>query len=110
MNEPRPAMISARPPEIRSTCANCSKTRTGSSEESTITALESRICFVTAEIAAREVAAAHARERGRTSGRRRDEVVGAVMLSDGEALQAELVRERGFLQEVAHAFRGTETG
>src|SRR2546430_484324 len=51
MNEPRPAMISARPPEIRSMCANCSKTRTGSSEESTLTALESRICSVTAAIA-----------------------------------------------------------
>ena len=32
MNEPRPAMISARPPESRSTVANCWKTRTGSSE------------------------------------------------------------------------------
>jgi hypothetical protein len=55
MNEPRPAMISARPPEIRSRWANCSKTRTGSSEESTVTALESRICFVTAAIAASAV-------------------------------------------------------
>ena len=32
------------------------------------------------------------------------------MLSDGEDLQAELVREPGFLEEVAHAFLGTETG
>jgi hypothetical protein len=32
------------------------------------------------------------------------------MLSDCEDLQAELVSEPGFLQEVAHAFRGTETG
>ena len=55
MNEPRPAMISALPPEIRSTWANCSKTRTGSSEESTVTALESRICLVTAAIAANAV-------------------------------------------------------
>ena len=40
MKEPRPAMISARPPEMRSTVANCWKTRTGSSDESTVTALE----------------------------------------------------------------------
>ena len=32
------------------------------------------------------------------------------MLSDGEDLQAELVREPGLLQEVAHPFRGTDTG
>ena len=32
------------------------------------------------------------------------------MLSDCEDLQAELVREPGLLQEVAHAFRGTEAG
>src|SRR5213596_194736 len=49
-------------------------------------------------------------DRGQRSRRRRDEVVGTVMLSDGEHLQAELVRQPGFLQEVAHAFRGTETG
>ena len=35
MNEPRPAMISARPPESRSSVANCWNTRTGSSELST---------------------------------------------------------------------------
>jgi hypothetical protein len=32
MYDPRPAMISARPPEMRSRVANCWKTRTGSSE------------------------------------------------------------------------------
>ena len=36
-------MISARPPEIRSSVANCWNTRTGSSEESTLTALVSRM-------------------------------------------------------------------
>ena len=56
MNEPRPAMISARPPEIRSTWANCWNTRTGSSDESTVTALESRIWAVCAAIAASTVA------------------------------------------------------
>src|ERR671929_73532 len=36
MNEPRPAMISARPPETRSSVAKSWKTRTGSSEEITL--------------------------------------------------------------------------
>ena len=90
MNEPRPAMISARPPEIRSTCANCWKTRTGSSEESTVTALESRICFVCGG------------DRGEHGRRRRDEVVAAVMLADAEDLQAELVGEPRLLEQVAH--------
>ena len=48
MNEPRPAMISARPPESRSSVANSWKTRTGSSEESTVTALVSRMRVVRA--------------------------------------------------------------
>ena len=43
MNEPRPAMISARPPESRSSVAKSWKTRTGSSELSTETALVSRM-------------------------------------------------------------------
>ena len=46
MNEPRPAMISARPSESRSSVANCWKTRTGSSEDSTVTALVSRMFLV----------------------------------------------------------------
>ncbi len=51
MNEPRPAMISARPPEIRSTVANSWNTRTGSAELSTVTALLSRIRSVRAAAA-----------------------------------------------------------
>ncbi len=43
MNEPRPAMISARPPERRSSVAKSWKTRTGSSELSTVTALVRRM-------------------------------------------------------------------
>ncbi len=43
MNEPRPAMISARPPERRSSEAKSWKTRTGSSELRTVTALVRRI-------------------------------------------------------------------
>jgi hypothetical protein len=43
MNDPRPTMISARPPDSRSTVANCWNTRTGSSELSTDTALLRRM-------------------------------------------------------------------
>ncbi len=41
MKEPLPAKISARPPDNRSTVANCWYIRTGSSELRTVTALES---------------------------------------------------------------------
>src|ERR687890_2189013 len=50
MNEPRPAMTSARPSEIRSSVAKSWKTRTGSSELKTVTALVRRICSVTEQI------------------------------------------------------------
>jgi hypothetical protein len=56
MNEPRPAMISARPPESRSTSANCWKTRTGSSELSTVTALDRRMRCVRTAAAPRTTA------------------------------------------------------
>ena len=58
MNEPRPAMISARPPESRSSVAKSWKTRTGSSELSTVTALDNRIRSVRAATAARTTAGA----------------------------------------------------
>ena len=60
MKEPRPAMISARPPEIRSTVEYCWKTRTGSSDDSTVTALVSRMFFVRAAAAASTTAGAEA--------------------------------------------------
>ena len=59
MNEPRPAMISARPPESWSSVANCSKTRTGSSVESTRDGARERIRLV------RVAAPRRARRRGR---------------------------------------------
>ena len=85
MNEPRPAMISARPPESRSSSANCWKTRTGSSELSTVTALERRMRSVRAAIAASATAG------------RGDEEVGAVVLADGEHVQAHLLGQLGLL-------------
>ena len=65
MNEPRPAMISARPPESRSSVANCWKTRTGSSELSTETALVRRIRSVRAAAAASTTAGAETAKSGR---------------------------------------------
>jgi hypothetical protein len=53
MKKPRPTMISARPLERRSRVANCWKTRTGSSEPRTATALVRRIRSVRAAAAAR---------------------------------------------------------
>src|SRR5680860_909009 len=58
MKDPRPAMISARPSESRSTVANCSNTRTGSSELSTVTALDSRMRCVRTAAAASTTAGA----------------------------------------------------
>ena len=65
MNEPRPAMISARPPEIRSSSENCWKTRTGSSELSTLTALVRRMSVVRSAAAARTTAGAETAKSGR---------------------------------------------
>ena len=94
MNEPRPAMISARPPESRSSSANCWNTRTGSSELSTVTALESRI-----RLGARG-------DRAQHHGRRGDEEVGAVVLADREHVEPELVGELGLLEQLAHPLLG----
>ncbi len=65
MNEPRPAMISARPPDRRSSVANSWKTRTGSSELMTLTALVSRIREVRSAPAARTTAGAETAKSGR---------------------------------------------
>ncbi|MNW15875.1 hypothetical protein D3C71_2145300 [compost metagenome] len=55
MKEPRPAIISARPFDRRSTVENCWKTRTGSSELRTETALVRRMFFVFTAAAASTV-------------------------------------------------------
>ena len=65
MNEPRPAMISARPPESRSTVANCWNTRTGSSELNTVTALVRRIDCERSAAAASTTAGADTAKSGR---------------------------------------------
>jgi hypothetical protein len=58
MNDPRPAMISARPPDSRSSVAKSWNTRTGSSELSTVTALVSRMRSVRDAAAASTTAGA----------------------------------------------------
>src|SRR4051812_37978902 len=65
MKEPRPAMISARPPDSRSTWAKSWKTRTGSSELRTETALDNRMRLVRTATAARTVAGEETRKSGR---------------------------------------------
>ena len=65
MNEPRPAMISARPPDRRSSVAKSWKTRTGSSELSTETALVRRMSFVRSAAAASTTAGAETAKSGR---------------------------------------------
>ena len=65
MNDPRPAMISARPPERRSSVAKSWKTRIGSSEPSTDTALVRRILFVRSAAAASTTAGADTAKSGR---------------------------------------------
>ena len=65
MNEPRPAMISARPPDSRSSVANSWNTRTGSSELSTDTALVRRMRSVRAAPAASATAGAETAKSGR---------------------------------------------
>ena len=65
MNDPRPTMISARPPESRSSVENSWKTRIGSSELRTVTALVSRIRFVLAATAASTTAGVETVKSGR---------------------------------------------
>ena len=89
MNEPRPAMISARPPESRSSVAKSWKTRTGSSELSTVTALVRRIL-----LRPRGGRGEHDRRRG-------DGEVGAVVLADAEDVEPDLVGELDLLEQVA---------
>ena len=91
MNEPRPTMISARPPESRSSVANCWKSRIG---------------IVRAENGdrAREPDALRPR-RGRREhdGRSGDGEVGPVVLADAEDVEPDLVGELDLLHELAQA-------
>src|SRR6188472_3512632 len=65
MKDPRPTMISARPPETRSSVENSWKTRIGSSELRTVTALVSRMRCVRAATAASTTAGVETVKSGR---------------------------------------------
>ena len=90
MNEPRPAMISARPCESRSNVAKSWNTRTGSSDDSTLTADVSRM---------REVRAAAAAST--TAGDGHGEV-GPVVLPHAEDVEPDLVGQDDLVEQVRH--------
>ena len=99
MKEPRPATISARPLEMRSSVANSWKTRTGSAALRTVTAVVRRMFLVRAAAAARMI------------GGRGVEVFGAVMFADAEDVEADLVGEFDLFEEMGDALRrGDECG
>ena len=96
MNEPRPAMISARPPDSRSTVENSWKTRTG---------------IVRAEDgdrARQPDPLRPLRRRREDDGRRRDHVVRTVVFADAEDIEADLVGELDLFHQVAHALLAPE--
>ena len=96
MNEPRPAMISARPPEIEIELGEL---------------LEHPDGVVRAEHGDRAREAdpfGPGRDRGEGDCRRGDEEVGAVVLADREHIQPELVGELGLLEQVAHPLLGAD--
>ena len=93
MNEPRPSMISARPLDSASRVEKRWNTRIGSSELSTVTAEPSRMRFVRAAMAASAISGAEIGE------------IGAMMFAQADEIDAELVGERGFLDDVAQCLR-----
>src|SRR5690625_3837549 len=119
MKEPRPAMISALPSEIRSRVANCWKTRTGSSLESTVTALVRRgwprsrgggadgiVAGETGD-GALEAGMPGQRGGGREGDRGRvGDVLGSVVLPQAVHVKANLIGKGDLLDEVAHALLG----
>ena len=91
MNEPRPTIISARPPERRSSVANCWKSRIGTAELSTVTALVSRMRLVRTAAAASTTAGAETAYSGRWCS------------PTPKTSRPDLVGELGLLDEVAQA-------
>ena len=94
MNDPRPAMISARPPESRSRVENSWKTRTGSSERED------------AHRAGQPDARRALGRGGQHHRRRRDGEVGPVVLAHAEDVEPDLVGELDLLHQVAQPLRG----
>ena len=94
MNDPRPAISSTRPCEIRSMVANCWKTRTGSSVLSTVTALD------------RPIGRGLAGGRGQHGRGRGHRIVGPVVLADAEEVEADLFGQPDPFQQVEHPLAG----
>ena len=65
MNEPRPTVISARPLEAALSVENRSNTRTGSSDDSTVTAEPSRMRLVRPAMAPSTTSGAEIAKSGR---------------------------------------------
>ncbi len=102
MNEPRPAMISARPPEIRSSSANCLKDAYG-------------VLRAEDGHGAREPdPLGPGGDRRQHDGRCGDEKVRPVVLADREHVEADLIGQLGLLEQLAHAllrrYAGGEVG
>ena len=93
MKEPRPRITSARPLETASSVEKRSKTRTGSSELSTVTADPSRM--------RRSVAS----DRGQHDVGSRDGEIVTVMLADAEEVEAQLIRQDALGHDVADHLR-----
>ena len=98
MKEPRPRITSARPPETASRVEKRSKTRTGSSELSTVTADPSRM-------------------RARLPGDRREHDIGsrdrevlAVVLADAEEVEPDLIGQHALGDDVADHLRLRQQG
>ena len=94
MNDPRPAMISARPPDNRSSVANSWKTRTGIVGAEDADGARQADFFVRCDDRRQ-----HHRGRGH-------QVVRPVMLAHAEHVEPDLVGELDFGHQLAHPLRG----
>jgi hypothetical protein len=88
VNGPRPKITWARPPEKASTVANRCKTRTGSSEDSTVTPEASLIRSVRVAIPANTISGGG------------DCVLGPVMPTQGDHVDPQLVGQQGLLDNL----------
>jgi hypothetical protein len=93
-------MTSARPPDSRSSVAKSWKTRTGSSEL--------RTGAENGDGARQPNALGSRRGGGQWHDRRRDGEVGAVVLADAEHVEADLVGQLDFLDQVTQAPLGSD--
>ncbi len=96
MNEPRPAMISARPLEMRSTVANSSNTRTG------IVGGKDRDGAGQADVLGAR------RRRGEYHSRRGGDEILPVVLADAEDVETDLIGQLDLLHQVSEPLDGVD--